>query len=78
MYYCRAFGCGKKFEECLLIWWIVAVLIFLGNIFDCESNLFINNILRDPVIDEIIFMFLILYKILFVGRRLILHGMLGY
>ena len=43
------------------------MFIFLAKILNCRSNLFINNIVREPIIDER-FMFM----------RLLLHGILGH
>ena len=45
----------KKFDEYLFIGWSVAVFILLADIFNCTFNLFFNNIVREPIIDESLF-----------------------
>ena len=52
--YC-AFGYDKKFDICLLTGWSSTVFILLVNIFDHTFNLFINNIVRKPIVDESLF-----------------------
>ena len=52
IYTCSAFGYGKKFNICLLPGWSSTVFILLVNIFNYTFNLFINNIVRKPIIDE--------------------------
>ena len=42
----------KKFDKCLLTGWSSTVFILLVNIFNHTFNLFINNIVRKPIIDE--------------------------
>ena len=42
----------KKFDECLLTGWSGTVLILLVKIFNHTFNLFINSIVRKPIIDE--------------------------
>ena len=71
---CSAFGCGKKFDVCLLTGWSSTVLILLVNILNHTFNLFINKIVRKPIIDESLFCFLPLYEIL----RSVWHGISGY
>ena len=69
----------KKFDICLLAGWSSTLFILLVNIFDHTFNLFINNIVRKPIVDESLFyVFLPLYKILFWRRRLVWHGILDY
>ena len=68
----------QKFDKYMFIGWSVAVFILLADIFNCMFDLFINNIVRELIIDDSLsIIFLILYKILFWRRRLILHGILG-
>ena len=43
------------FDECLFIGWSVAVFILLAKIFYDTFNLFINNLVREPIIDESLF-----------------------
>ena len=45
----------KKFDICLLTGWSSSVFILLVNIFNHTFNLFINNIIRKPIIDEGLF-----------------------
>ena len=45
----------KKFDICLLTGWSSTVFILLVNIFDHTFNLFINNTVRKPIIDESLF-----------------------
>ena len=45
----------KKFDICLLTGWSSTLFILLVNIFDHTFNLFINNIVRKPIIDESLF-----------------------
>ena len=45
----------KKFDICLLTGWSSTLFILLVNIFDHTFNLFINNIVRKPILDEILF-----------------------
>ena len=45
----------KKFDKCLLTGWSGTVFILLVNIFNHTFNLFINNIVRQPMIDESLF-----------------------
>ena len=45
----------KKFDEFLFIGWSVAVFILLADIFNSIFNLFINNIVKEPIIDESLF-----------------------
>ena len=45
----------KMFDECVFIGGNVAVFILLANIFNCTFNLFINNIVRECIIDESLF-----------------------
>ena len=45
----------KKFDICLLTGWRSTVFILLVNIFTHMFNLFINNIVRKPIIDESLF-----------------------
>ena len=45
----------KKFDICLLTGWSSTVFILLVNIFNHTFNLFINNIVRKPIIDESLF-----------------------
>ena len=52
IYNCRAFDCSKKFDKSLLTGWSVTVFILLANIFNYMFNLFINNIVRKPIINE--------------------------
>ena len=52
IYNCSAFGFGKKFDKCLLIGRSDTVFILLANIFNHTFNLFINNTVREPIIDE--------------------------
>ena len=68
----------KKFDKYLFTGWGAAVVILLAKIFNYMFNLFIDNIVREPIIDESLFCFLLLHKILFWRRRLVLHGILGY
>ena len=42
----------KKFDICLLAGWSSTLFILLVNIFDHTFNLFINNIVRKPIVDE--------------------------
>ena len=69
----------KKLHKCLFTGWSVTVFILLANIFNYTFSLFINNIVREPIIDEsLLLCFLFLYKILFWRRRLVLHRIFGY
>ena len=52
IYNCSAFGYGKKFDIYLLTGWSSTVFILLVNIYNHTFNLFINNIIRTPIIDE--------------------------
>ena len=45
----------KKFDIYLLTGWICTLFILLVNIFDHTFNLFINKIVRKPIIDESLF-----------------------
>ena len=45
----------KKFDICLLAGWSSTLFILLVNIFDHTFNLFINNIVRKPIVDESLF-----------------------
>ena len=45
----------KKFDICLFTGWSSTLFILLVNIFDHTFNLFINNIVRKPIIDESLF-----------------------
>ena len=45
----------KKFDICLLTGWSSTVFILLVNLFNHAFNLFINNIVRKPIIDESLF-----------------------
>ena len=45
----------KKFDKCLLTGWSVAMFILLADIFNFTFNLFINNIVSEPFIDESLF-----------------------
>ena len=45
----------KKFDICFLTGWGSTLFILLVNIFDHTFNLFINNIVRKPIIDESLF-----------------------
>ena len=45
----------KKFDKCLLTGWSDTVFILLVNILNHKFNLFINNIVRKPIIDESLF-----------------------
>ena len=45
----------KKFDICLLTGWSSTVFILLVNIFNHTFNLFINNIVKKPIIDESLF-----------------------
>ena len=54
------------------------MFILLSRIFHYPFNLFINNIVRESIIDESLFyVFFIFYEILF-WRRLVLHRILDY
>ena len=56
IYNCSAFGCDKKkFDKSLLTGWSSTVYILSVNIFNHTFNLFINNIVRKPIIDESLF-----------------------
>ena len=56
IYNCSAFGYGKKkFDIRLLTGWSSTVFILLVNMFNHTFNLFINNIVRKPIIDESLF-----------------------
>ena len=55
IYNCNGFGCGKNFDKCFLIGWTDTVFILLVNIFNHTFNLFTNNIVRKPIIDESLF-----------------------
>ena len=62
----------------MFIGWSVAVFILLVNIINCTFNFFINNVVREPISDESLFyIFLILYKILFWRKILVLHGVMA-
>ena len=52
IYNCSAFGYSKKFDICLLTGWSSTLFILLVNIFNHTFNLFINNIISKPIIDE--------------------------
>ena len=70
IYNCSAFGCGKKFDKCLLTRWTGTVFILLANIFNHTFNLFINNIVREPIIDESLFyVFYLFIKCCFGGDQ---------
>ena len=45
----------KKFDKCLFTGWSARVFILLANIFNYTFNFFINNIVREPIIDESLF-----------------------
>ena len=45
----------KKFDICLFTEWSDTVFILLVNNFNHTFNLFINNIVRKPIIDESLF-----------------------
>ena len=45
----------KKFDICMLTGWSSTVFILLVNIFNHTFNLFNNNIVRKPIIDESLF-----------------------
>ena len=45
----------KKFDICLLAGWSSTLFILLVNIFDHTFNLFINNIVRKPIVNRINF-----------------------
>ena len=55
IYNYSAFGYGKKFDKCLFTELTVTVFILLANIFDYMFNLFVNNVDREPIIDESLF-----------------------
>ena len=55
IYNCNAFGYDKKFDNFLLIGWSVTVFILLADISNYTFNLFINNIVRQHIIDERLF-----------------------
>ena len=59
IYNCSAFVAIKKIDKCLFIGWSGTVFIFLANIFKYTFHLFINNTVREPIIDESLFHFLI-------------------
>ena len=42
----------KMFDKWSFVGWSVAVFILLAEFFNCTFNLFINNIVREPIIDE--------------------------
>ena len=68
IYNCSAFGYDKKFDICLLTGWSGTLFILLVNIFDHTFNLFINNIVRKPIIDESLFyVFYLVIKYCFGG-----------
>ena len=43
------------FDKYLFIGWRVAVFILLADYLNCTFNLYINNIVREPIIDESLF-----------------------
>ena len=45
----------EKFDNCLLTGWSGIAFILLVNVFNHTFNLFINNIVRKPIIDESLF-----------------------
>ena len=45
----------KKFDICLLAGWSSTLFILLVNIFTHMFNLFVNNIVKKPIIDETLF-----------------------
>ena len=47
----------KKFNNLLYIGWSVALFIWLAGICNSTFNLFVNNIVRDLMIDESLFHF---------------------
>ena len=63
-------------DKCLLNGWSSSVFILLVNIFNM-FNLFINNIIRKPIIDESLFYDLYLF-IKYWRKRLVWHGISGY
>ena len=60
----------KKFDICLLTGWSSTVYILLVNIFNHMFNLFINNIVRKPIIDKSLFyVFYLFIKYCFGGDQ---------
>ena len=58
----------KKFDICLLTGWSSAVYILLVNIFNHRFNLFINNTVKKPIIDEsLLYVFYLFMKHCFGG-----------
>ena len=51
----------KKFDICLLTGWSSTVFILLVSMFNYTFNLFINNIVRKPIVDESLFYVLYLF-----------------
>ena len=47
----------KKIDNVYFISWSVAVFILLADISNCTFNLFINNIVREPMIDDSLYMY---------------------
>ena len=43
------------FNNILFIGWSVSVFILMTDIFNCTFNLFMNNIVKQPIIDESLF-----------------------
>ena len=46
---------NKMFNKFLFIGWSVAIFILLADISYCMFNLFIKNIVREPISDESLF-----------------------
>ena len=53
----------KKFDICLLTGWSSTVLV---NIFDHMFNLFINNIVRKPIIDVSLYVYIYIYIYIYI------------
>ena len=61
----------KKFDICLLAGWSSTLFILLVNIFDNTFNLFINNIVRKPIVDESLFYVFYIYINLYINLNVL-------
>ena len=80
IYDCSAFCCSKKVGQMLVDWVEWYSVYFVGlTFFNHTFNLFINNIVRKPIIDESLFyVFYLFIKYCFRGGDQFWHGISGY
>ena len=67
----------KMFDKFLFIGWSVPVFILLANIFNNTLYLFINNIVREPIIDESLFYNFYFFIKYCLEEGLVLHQIIG-